>query len=150
MIKLRKEPKLIKFAEGSACVPNSVACLFDYAATELRTLFKTSANGTNFRYAIRKLQELTEHRLAIVNVNEDWSDAWWLEALSSKFPLILSCAWKHKAYGKGQARTLHHAIAICDGIVFDPAHSEPIPVDIFKEEGRDMELTIREMALVER
>ena len=148
MIKLRKEPKLVK---TTSCVPNSVSCLFDVASTELYEIFKTDSNGTHFGFAMRKLQEMTEHRIAVVSVGSDWSEAWWIEALSSKFPLLLSCTWKHKVCRMGRARTLHHAIAVVDGMVFDPAHDEPVPVDIFKEEnGRDRELVIKDMALIER
>jgi hypothetical protein len=71
----------------------------------------------------------------------NWQDySHWLNLTSLKRKLYLSCTFKDKPClgGAGRPRLRQHAICAINGLIYDPALKEPVPIEAYNEWTKDM------------
>lgn len=104
-----------------SCGAASVAMLFGEDEALIRKEVKTRTSGTKTDevYSFLTRNGIKSHWVCI---NEDYYSAIQNLTLTSlQFPIFAAGSFKDRFFNKGRDRNRHHAVLICDGLIYDPS-----------------------------
>lgn len=132
-----------------SCGAASFAMLFNMDESIARRLVKCKKTGTNMGNVCNALDGMGV-KYHLVNIDEDFrSYKNFLKYNSIRWPLYLSCVYKDRFYVKGRDSIRHHAIAIADGMIYDPSENQVEPVDCY-EHVFNKSLVIKQIIIIEQ
>ena len=115
-----------------SCGAASFGMLFGMDEPIARRLVKCNKSGTATGKVCEALKGMgVDYHM--VHINEDfrlYKD--FLKYNSIRWPLYLSCVYRHRYYVKGRDYVRHHAIAIADGMIYDPSENQAEPVECYE------------------
>jgi len=130
------------------CASASLAVLLGKTQEETAFLCETRTSGTHMSNVAKALRELG----SIVYdcyINQDFLEySGFLEALSYKWPLLISGEFHSRYYKSGRDSVRHHACAVADGMIYDPSEPTPLPVQAYGHTFTKY-LTLIEMIIIE-
>ena len=106
---------------------------------------KTGTATTSVLRALRKRNIPCE--CVYLDIDYD-AYARWLLLTSKKRLLYLACEFIDNS-GKGRNRHRHHAITVSDGFVYDPAQSNPVPIESYYDTW-NRTMLIKNMIIVDK
>jgi hypothetical protein len=116
-----------------SCGAASIAMLFGADEKTIRKEVKTRASGTD---PCNVLEFLSRNHLCphLVFLGEHYGKVIHdLIQTSLKFPIYACATYKDRVFKKGRDRTRHHAVLICDGLVYDPAEEREMSGEAYEK-----------------
>ncbi len=113
------------------CGATALAILLNRSQEEAEIICQTNCKGTDTRdvvYALKLLKIPHFYQTLDLNFLTEMN---FLDALSRKWPLYLTGHYKDRFHKKGRDRERHHAVAVADGVIYDPSYDEPIPIEAY-------------------
>jgi hypothetical protein len=113
---------------GNACL----AMLLDKSQAEMARLVKTRVSGTSHGNVLNYLlsAKIPHHSVRFDNP-PSYNELWWIEAVSKKHALYLSCEIRDRHFKNGRDRVRYHAVLAVDGLFYDPSNFQPQPFDAY-------------------
>lgn len=90
-----------------------------------------AANGTYFSEVAAWLvkQEVSFQHIVL---HSKWNECWWIPAISSRYPVLISGEFKIQGK-RGRPAINHHAFVVNGGKLYDPADNFPIEWECLNE-----------------
>ena len=154
-----KVPEQIKFKHQEkrwSCGAAALAMIFGVDEAWMRKLVKTNSEGTALWDVVAGLvdEKVACHSIILGSEFNDVDQTSGLlirdiiEKLSRRYPLYLGCTFVSNC-GRGRDSHRHHAVAVVDGMIYDPSEDCAVPVDAF-EHTFSKRLEIGSLVLIEQ